>query len=282
MPTTTIKRALVLSGGGFAGGAWMLGLIHTLREGGVDLGDADLVVGTSAGARTGAQLATGVLDEVVAMNRHAAALQIQGAAKLEEFLAASMRIIGEVGDGQQAARRIANLEPLGPGLVSEAERRRVIASHLPVQAWPAQRLVVTAVEADSGSRVTFDADSGVGLLDAVTASGALPGIFPLATINGRRYADGGVHSLYNADLAAGHDIVVVVSPMPLDGYLQGKLDAEVAVLGEATVRVILADEASLATIGPNPLSADTERVVNAGAAQAQREIDAVRSAWPAR
>jgi NTE family protein len=42
----------------------------------------------------------------------------------------------------------------------------------------------------------------VSLVDAVLASGALPGIFALTEVDGRRYADGGVHSLYNADLAA--------------------------------------------------------------------------------
>ena len=63
-------RALVLSGGGTAGGAWMLGLIHGLREEGVDLGDADLIVGTSAGARTGAQLAAGILDGDLALVDH--------------------------------------------------------------------------------------------------------------------------------------------------------------------------------------------------------------------
>ena len=47
-------RAVVLSGGGTAGGAWMLGFIDGLREEGVDLTNADLIVGTSAGARAGA------------------------------------------------------------------------------------------------------------------------------------------------------------------------------------------------------------------------------------
>jgi predicted acylesterase/phospholipase RssA len=167
MSVTTGKRALVLSGGGFGGAAWMLGLIDALREGGVDLGDADLIVGTSAGARSGAQPATGVLDEAVEMNRRGTAPQAQGAATLGEFLAASMGIIGQVGDGQEAARRIANLE--------------------------------------------------------------------------------------------------------------SKLDAELATLGEATVHVIVADEASLAAIGPNPLTTDTGRAVAAGAAQAKREIDSLRT-----
>ena len=35
---------------------------------------------------------------------------------------------------------------------------------------------------------------------------------------------GGVQSLYNADSAAGHHVVIVVSAISLDDYLQGKLD----------------------------------------------------------
>jgi predicted acylesterase/phospholipase RssA len=33
------SKAVVISGGGTVGGAWMLGFIHGLREEGVDLGD---------------------------------------------------------------------------------------------------------------------------------------------------------------------------------------------------------------------------------------------------
>ena len=39
----------------------------------------------------------------------------------------------------------------------------------------------------------------------------MPGIFPPITINGRRYIDGGMKSATNAELAAGHDRVIVVS-----------------------------------------------------------------------
>src|SRR5688572_17337790 len=55
-----MERALVLGGGGITGVAWELGVLSGLREHGVDLTDADLIVGTSAGAVVGAQLATGV------------------------------------------------------------------------------------------------------------------------------------------------------------------------------------------------------------------------------
>jgi NTE family protein len=276
-------RALVLSGGGFAGAAWMVGLIDGLRGGGVDLRDADLIVGTSAGARTGAQLATGALGAVAELIGRGDAPPIAVPVGLDRFVEASMRIVAELGPGQEAARRIADFEPLGATLALSGQRERAIAVLVPVHEWPRQRLAITAVDAASGARVAFEAGSGVSLLDAVLASGALPGIFALTEIAGRRYADGGVHSLYNADLAAGHDTVVVMSPMPLNAYLQAQLDAERGALGGATVHVVRADERSLSAIGPNPISAHTApAALAAGAAQAEREIDALRSVWPGR
>jgi NTE family protein len=56
---TNTTRALVLGGGAIAGLAWMAGLASGLRRERVDLADADLIVGTSAGAIVGTMLATG-------------------------------------------------------------------------------------------------------------------------------------------------------------------------------------------------------------------------------
>ena len=283
MHKSTNTRALVLSGGGTAGGAWMLGIINALRNDGVDLGDADLIVGTSAGARTGAQLATGALDQGVAMYQRSEVPQLDAPVAFEEFAAAMMRVVADTPDRQEAARRIANLEPLGSRLVSADDRRRMVAAHLPADAWPEKPLAIVAVDAQSGLRVAFDAASGVGLLDAITASGALPGVFPLVTINGTRYADGGVHSPYNADLAAGHDVVTVLSPLAPNPNFQALLAAEITALGQATVHMITADDASLAAIGPNPLSSETARAaLDAGATQAAREHDTVNAIWHSR
>jgi NTE family protein len=265
-----MSRALVLSGGGFAGAAWMVGVIEGLRERGIDLGDTDLIVGTSGGARTGVQLATGTLAEVAAMYRRGDAPAGDAPVSLDKFVEASMQILAEV-QGQEAARRIANLEPLGDRLGDAAKRHAVIAAHLPVHEWPDTRLAVVAVDAETGRREVFEAGSGVPLLDAVTASGALPGVYPLVTIDGRRYADGGAHSPFSADLAAGHDTVVVLTPLRLNPFLQAQLDAELATLGGATVNLIVADEESLTAIGPDPLSVDTvPAAVDAGVAQARR------------
>src|SRR5689334_8824222 len=53
------RRALVLAGGGAAGNAWELGLIAGLSDARVDVTEADLIVGTSAGSTVAAQITSG-------------------------------------------------------------------------------------------------------------------------------------------------------------------------------------------------------------------------------
>ena len=53
------RRALVLGGGGPVGIAWESGMLAGLAEAGLDLSDADFILGTSAGSVVGAQLAMG-------------------------------------------------------------------------------------------------------------------------------------------------------------------------------------------------------------------------------
>ena len=52
-------RAVVLGGGGPVGIAWETGLLAGFAEGGIDLAQADFILGTSAGSFVGAQLAMG-------------------------------------------------------------------------------------------------------------------------------------------------------------------------------------------------------------------------------
>src|SRR6185437_101399 len=57
--TEMVDRALVMGGGGIVGIAWETGILKGLLGGGVDPSAADLVIGTSAGATVGAQVAAG-------------------------------------------------------------------------------------------------------------------------------------------------------------------------------------------------------------------------------
>src|SRR5258708_28142996 len=54
-----LTRALVLGGGGVTGIAWEVGILTGLLEAGVNLHEADTVIGTSAGAFVGVALASG-------------------------------------------------------------------------------------------------------------------------------------------------------------------------------------------------------------------------------
>ncbi len=60
------ERALVLGGGGSTGNAWLIGVMAGLSEAGLDVTDADLVIGTSAGSTAAAQLSGATPAELLA------------------------------------------------------------------------------------------------------------------------------------------------------------------------------------------------------------------------
>ena len=270
-----MAEALVLGGGGVAGVSWMTGLLAGLADAGQDVTAVDTIVGTSAGSTVAAQLGSGLsLEELYARQTEPElqAAEIMADVDLESFgarIAELLRGATAVTEMRQAVGRFA----LEAATVSEAERRAVIESRLPSHAWPALlALKIVALDAGSGQPRVFDKDSGVSLVDAVTASCAVPGVWPPVTIEGRRYVDGGERSNDNADYAAGASRVLVLAPLmgvqlfPTDKTLDQAVE-ELRAAG-AEVAVIGPDEASLAAIGPNPLDPSTRRpTAEAGRAQ---------------
>ena len=279
-----MTRALVLGGGGIAGIAWELGLLSGLAAAGVDVRDADLVVGTSAGSivgtlvRTGADLEEAYAAQLGPVPATERAVDFDGAG----FFAAMAGALAGVGSRQEARARIGALA-LRAQTMPESERRAVIGGRIGSPEWPAARLVVTAIDTADGEFLAIDGDTGIGLLDAVAASCAVPGVYPPITIGDRRFMDGGLRSPTNADLAAGHDRVLVVAPM--GGFpgspLGPSLEEEMAALRrEGEAHLVLADEAALAAFGSNPLDPATrEPAARAGRAQAGRVAAEVRAAW---
>jgi NTE family protein len=274
-------RALVLGGGGITGIAWELGLLAGLAERGIDLTGADLVVGTSAGAVVGAQIATGVDVE----ERYAAQLarptgELAAALDKGTMLRLGLAMIGRP-DAQRVRARIGKLA-LRASTVPEAERIRVIGERLPVHEWPERELRITAVDAHTGEFVVFDRDAGAPLVEAVAASCAVPGIWPPVTTAGRRFVDGGVRSPVNADLAAGFPRVVVIAPIVRGiGPLVG-VDAQVAALRAdgSRVTVVSPDAAAVTAIGRNVLDpARRAASARAGRAQAAAAAEAVAEVW---
>ncbi|MBY8864788.1 patatin-like phospholipase family protein [Streptomyces sennicomposti] len=268
-----MTEALVLGGGGVGGIAWITGLLAGLADKGQDVTGADLIVGTSAGSAVAAQLGSGLsLEELYARQAEPSSQTAEIMAELDlEAFAAQLGAALASGDGPQLRRAVGELA-LRAETVPEAERRAVIESRLPRDAWPTRRLRIVAVDAGSGEARVFDDTSGVSLVDAVAASCAVPGVWPPVTIGGRRYVDGGVRSMANADFAAGASRVLVIVPMgtvepfPSETPLERTL-ADLRAQG-AEVAVIEPDEASKAAIGTNPLDPATRTpAAEAGRAQ---------------
>ena len=280
-----MSRALVLGGGGLAGIAWELGLLAELIAGGSDLAAADTVVGSSAGSVTGALLRTlPSLDEPLTGQLEAtdAGTELTVKVDVDLLLNTFTEAVSGARDLRSALSRIGAMALATP-TVSEAERRRVIEARLPRHAWPDGHLLVTAVDAEDGELVTFDRNCGVGLVAAVAASCAVPGVWPPVTINGRRYVDGGSGSPTNASLAAGYDTILVIAPiaLPPHGPFVG-IDDEVHDLERAgsKVMVITADDGARAAFGTNPLEpASRPASARAGRRQGWSLAQTVRSFW---
>ncbi len=273
-------RALVLGGGGVTGVAWEVGLLAGLAERGVDLTEADLVVGTSAGSLVGAQVTSGVsLGELYAAQLAPpvgeAAARLAASTLLRWAWAAVLSR-----DPVRARARIGRLA-LAAETEPEANRREVFEARLPVHEWPRRRLLITAVDAGSGKFIAFDAASGAPLVDAVSASCAVPGVWPPVTIGGRRWMDGGVRSAANADLAAPCGTIIVLAPIRAGFGPMPALAAQVAKLRKrAAVVVVSPDHRARRVIGLSLLDpARRVPAARAGHAQAATVAADLATVW---
>ncbi len=266
-----MTRALVLGGGGPVGIAWESGLVAGLAQGGVDLGAADFTMGTSAGSFVGARLALGadrktfadpiLADQVPGEDQRPA----RGGGRPPPDLSKLMQLMGEAQGGLRnpaEVRAEIGAFALAAQTMSEdefiASFGRSFASQ-PADAWPAGGFACTAVDAETGAFQLWTAESGVGVVRAVASSCSVPGVYPPVTVAGRRYIDGGMRSSTNADMATGHELVVVIALRlgagggALGEAIAARFNQEIETLkdGGATVVTITPDEASVAGFGPN-------------------------------
>jgi len=281
------KTTVVLGGGGVWGVAWMTGLLAGMAEEGLDLSLARSFIGTSAGSVLSTQLCSGLPLHSLYDRQTVAHLQPRerSPAQAGGSQAVQGATIGKLGgllqdarmDPAERSRRLGAIA-LAAETIPFAERRRDIVDRLGLEssAWPYKDLRLTAVDARTGELVVLDASSGVNLVDAVSASCAVPGIWPPTPIGDRMFIDGGVwKTAENAHLAMGADKVVIVSPV---GAMASPalLDEDIAMLrqGGAIVSLVVADEQSIATGVPNLLDPVTRKPgAEAGRSQG-REIAA--------
>ena len=233
-------RGLVLGGGGLVGMGYHAGALKALEEWGVDLGGADLIVGTSAGAVIGSYVASGWTggdfydyahgrhpeserDEVAQRDQVRTIFTPMWRSRAERVrrgigstfaVVASRGYWGRVTGGRVPVTLLRKAFPAG--LYSTEETRFRLHADLPEE-WPRDGVYLCAADLYSGERVAFGASGAppATFPEAVRASTSIPGVFPPVRIGDRYYVDGGVVSATSLDLAvdAGCKSILCVAPL---------------------------------------------------------------------
>jgi NTE family protein len=292
------KRALVLGSGGPVGVVWETGLLAGLAEAGIELSDADLIVGTSAGSIVGAQIAMGkapgdlaasILSEPAPL-RPLSHLPVFPDPDFTYFIDKMAKAISEkcpardvrVEIGKWALRTETISEEMFIGVLG------YIFNEWVDDRWPDRNFACTAVDALSGEFVVWNKEAGASMRRAIASSCSVPGFFPPVTINGRRYMDGGTHSATNAHLAKGYDTAVILSVSGTAGnpemaaQFRRQLDKELVLLRESGTKVelVVPDASSIGAFGPNLMDPrNAASVAEAGLAQGNLEAATLRGAW---
>jgi len=216
-----------------------------LAERGVDLGGAVDVIGTSAGSVVGTWITSG-RDLAQAAASQADSPPLESASGQTPDVALMTR----------AFACWASIESYSPGQGSElgAIARELdgqfepfwveaMARQLETESWPSA-LRVSVTDTHSGAISLFGADSAVPLERAVAASCAVPAVFPTVNIDGCNYMDGAIATGTHAQRALEREPEAVLIVATFDertpgigGLMQRELDAEVAGLRDAGVRV---------------------------------------------
>ncbi|AHK33227.1 patatin-like phospholipase family protein [Rhodococcus opacus] len=276
-----LSRGLVIGCGGTLGAAWTVAALVAVSDAlGWDPRDADVLVGTSAGAELVTMLGGGAgVDELLAMQLGGPthpALDGHLAAAPGRFPPLPGPGLGSPGllrRGLPPVTAASGLLPHGRGDAAWLDR---LAQRFTCNSgWvshPATWLV--SMDYDTGERIAFGSPGAptATLSEALRASWAIPGWSPPVPIGGRRFVDGGAASTASADLVLPLELdeVIVLAPMASTGRIAGRgaarverlmlrnwmsagLDAEIAKLEAAGTQVIRLDATAedLAVMGPN-------------------------------
>ncbi|HEY8428138.1 MAG TPA: patatin-like phospholipase family protein, partial [Sandaracinaceae bacterium] len=237
--------------------------------------DAELVLGTSAGAQVGALLRAGMSADDLAARAAGDPLSPEGAAIARHYTRpphdppaldrsfayrpASPKYLLTGLTRPWAARPACLVSALLPRgrvcLMSQAEAlRRLFGDE-----WPSARLWITAVCLDSGEVFAFGREDAprVDVGTAVACSGAVPAICAPVQVGGRAFVDGGIASATNLALLERErsDLVIVSSPLSMIPPMRLFLWSEVRRLRARGQRVIVLEPTgrAAAAMGLNPM-----------------------------
>lgn len=224
---TAVRRALVLGCGGVVGAAWTIPMLDALqRQLKWDAREADILIGTSAGAVIASLLAAGVSVERMLESQSGAArdcvwnhdtdsggaLPPRPALRFPAMRLALQGLRGKVG-------LLAGISGLLPeGRCDMRPFMRLIDSVVPPGEWaPHPACWIVTTDAKNGERVAFGREDAPAapLNLAVCASYGVPGWCPPVRIGDGLFMDGGILSPTSVDLllGSGVDEAIVLAPM---------------------------------------------------------------------
>lgn len=246
------EKALVLGGGGITGIAWESGVLAGLIDSGILVNHADKILGSSAGSYVGSILANGqnmkTYYEQLANNRDNA-----DNAQLDPSLFELWReafVQGKT-DEQVIGKYLGDIINKSPSTVSLKERERSVRKRIGNVDWTPQ-LEITAINAKTGTLESFNETSGISLMEAVMASGAVPGIWPHVDMLGASWIDGGMISSTNARLMANYKDIIILAPLDQKQGLVPSVYEDVETLKtNSNVTLITPDQDSRNIIGTN-------------------------------
>lgn len=212
------QRGIALCGGGEYLLAWYMGYFHALGAKGVDLAQADVIVGTSAGSVAAAAILGG------ALRRLHTAMDFFG--KMPGLLL-KLADTTQLAPSQQRAVDLALSVDRADTATIQAIGRAAMAAHNPAggaqyartirllvgqSTWPSSKLYTTANDCYSGERLIVSESAGIDVNDACAASASWPGRTGPAWLKDRYAMDGGVcQTSTHCDVIAGVKKAIVIS-----------------------------------------------------------------------
>lgn len=250
------RIGVVLGAGGVLGAAWTAGALVALQQR-LDhpIGEADVMVGTSAGSVLATALRCGVsVDEIVAHQRGAAHVPLPQLHELDRdsggplpplprLRLGSPRLLASTAWSPRRVHPLVAVSALVPqGRAQHPSLARLVDGLLARQdcEWPERETWVMAVDYWSGRRTAFGRSGAPAAMmsEAVVASCSIPGWYAPKPIGGRSYVDGGVRSMTSLDLLSKIDLDEVYVLAPMASYVPGGQGGAIAFLERRIRRLI--------------------------------------------
>jgi len=200
------NRAVVFGGGGVYLLAWYVSYLSGLKKAGIDLGNADLAVGTSAGGQAAAWLAADAIQADATASAWLPRLAVMGEITGATRFPSQLRALDLLSAAETNDPKV--FGPLGRAALAAhapeaSETRRVMRAVLEMDTFP-PAVHMNATDAFTGERLVITATSGVDIARAATASASVPGLFRPQPVLDRFCIDGCCSgSNAHCDIAAG-------------------------------------------------------------------------------